>query len=1300
MVDNPQVISQSASFVHKVLQELQKRSASTLQLKDKAQHVVDYHLQKLASTYTGAAYVLSTQKDAKLDVGAPSIENLAREFTLAKLKEHNYKNINDVPYNIRKEWLLEFCQHLENTPSFTYNQTPHPTLTVAPLTMDIEANLVDFLHQQMHGLLSGAAMQDLDDNITPEEFANKLETLHPEVYKGALARIDSYATVVNIPPEKGFTITNEMAMGVRQSRHIYHSVSQDTVGLARIAQNIFGIDINKHPDAREAVVAASSSSTRNQAWSPADNDDKPQMWYKTLREGILMGTRAINMQYIEDLAAIAIQLREGSHEREKVEQTIRDLFETVKDYYLSNDTPESAYGGGEDLGRKFDEFCDRLERDSQDRWIEVPLNPIIDDFGSTKKVFVPAKHPPELAKLIANLRQDYIDHEETKPMSVEKFAGRLRDIAGLDNVRNVKQNDIYGDTSPLAAIDALRVKQNTYGNISQRITHRQNRGVYADGTEHILELLNKEFGDRLPAKLTSSKDVIELLFDPQRGYKNDELANDIRTYIQTSLRRKKRGIERIYDEFDNGTRTGLSPKELKEEYATWSMLWITQECIYSEGRVERQLNAENSSAEDLQNIMMYQLLMTKNGNPPLPEHLPELDPLVEYTDDIRAFPKILNDALSDEHFKAYNGMRSKAKPPSHLKRVDKDNSGQTKFASVREFYAERARFNGVELEDYLIYAETVLQKYRSDEFDINSILDLTLEQAMVIMGAGSDSNKSSGAGFGPEYATAMEDAIIIGASHGVMCTEKKGNGTAAHRDQVKQAIIQTRQGLQMQETEAAVAAQRDQIRVVHAAAIMGLEVVTNAIRRVASLVNLGNRLNFRDKLSPQEQEIFKQNSQQRVASYRELYTSSEFSTAIETLKLKALAVYKYAARPPVRLGSGTGVFGTRAIGYGLLMEAHFNQPHLQAAASHHTLFADNMGRITTPERRLNAAKYYLKSPTAQDMVNRSLDRIVGFHPDNGWKNVSYSTGINEITRAVDDKGVVRITLTANDGETKTFSAGKLSKLTKAEKQELADFIEQCTHPDHVGKKPSTSDIVDTIVASARLDWESTKTRRALNQMFSDLAETRHGAAEFVEAEYTNRKGEKLKGKGLKPKTPDLLTLEQLDDTQLLIENVTKLNPELGRELKELYEFERSANQGVTEFNQRLHRDEVINRLFNKPAVLKGNISDEDRDKIIDEYFKAYPDHHVHTEITESLPKAQHYPSQAIAQAQVEAGNAERLARMQARRQRLFDKTTFTRVQEVEPYQPAVPEAIVSGDVDVMHGIGSRGQYTGSHAYIG
>lgn len=507
------------------------------------------------------------------------------------------------------------------------------------------------------------------------------------------------------------------------------------------------------------------------------------------------------------------------------------------------------------------------------------------------------------------------------------------------------------------------------------------------------------------------------------------------------------------------------------------------------------------------------------------------------------------------------------------------------------------------------------------------------------MTAGSDMNKSSSSAFVSELNELINSTENAMATYSSFLNMKSGNGSAAHRNAVNNALIRMRQGREMWRGPEILSTESERVRTIHAGDAMGKRIGVKGERRFVAVTNLSNAANLKDQTGILEYEDILARDEARTEAYKnDLYHTAAFSQFFDTCAPRKLfGMYKFAARPAQRL-KASGDFrveaGIRAIGFGLNSSTLFGEPHLLYGLSSNVLKADELGSVTDENRKENAT-LYLKSPDMQNEVNRAIVNLVHYNPDVAWQNTAVGCGLESsmIERTVDTDGEIHLTI--KNGET-TLAEVKLSDLAKGDesalnalKSSVEQALEKSEFPAKYKDKFSSDTIVSNMRVAAKLDIESTNALRSVNQLISDLAGSK---AQASEADPTKKRGLK---EALKRKDKDTprLSAQEAGDVNRLVDNLRALSPNLADELDMMREVTqgKDGNPGTAQ-----QISEIFERSVKDPAStlskLPGSLPKDPTEwtPAQENYMRDFHVFKRHTDIVEYVPAAYYEPGHSVA----------------------------------------------------------------------
>jgi hypothetical protein len=1248
-------------------------------------------IRKLAYNQTAAAY--SSSVDGTGRITQPDYETFGKKFLAKKLKENPEFSIGATSSEDIEIWFKEFAAQLYTLFPHTRNQTPHPTETSSPAMIEAEVNLAQLLRTDMRKLLT-----DGSEKFVMESHQANFDE-----------KIDALLEGITTPPATGFAVRNEMAMSLRQSRLTYKSVPEDLVALHDVAVDVFGLNADDEK-IREWILDASAQAVRNETWSPGDCDSKPHMRPAQMRQGIRMGQLAIRQQYIEDLAEIAAELDSGDPQSkealEEIQSAIWKLFNEIENIYENDPqkakekidrfvTDTLASDGVSPLAQ---DVIKKIYADRYESAMEDSLNAIRDikqAIGHAEKAKAKnEEHQADVKRLkdtLQNLRENFNKiHQESYPY-LKKITDKAPDkdyeadrniliekieqIAGYDAVKAIKYTSAAnGKKTKIRAIDALSTQIKSYGFQAQRITHRQAADVYERAAKNLITLVNQRFGDE-GVNITDIKGLIELLTNEN----NKELADNIRREVQQEKNKQMAKVLELQELQDKDEIQKFTPEQL-DIIQTYESLEMVQIGMYEgRGAVERELIAELNKPEDLWNVLAFQELMKDPDNLPEANRVPMIVPLVEYTDDILKVKEITDKAFEFEPFKQSQKALSSPENMPHLNMWDKEQNKLRPMTvgdlldQIAEQYKDWQPKYGEEAIDFPQWVEDTKQKLKDEAPEgIDPLQESVFHY--VIMGAGSDSNKSSSLAF----VTAMKKSMMEGqlnlSKFGALAMQKMGGGSSLHRNAITQALIRTRQGREMWRGPEIQAAETENIRASAAARQQGIKLRVGGYARDVAITNLANRAGLADITSNDEfQNMFKRD-EERVEAYRGFYEYSKeneegitepvnpaFSKFVDiATPRKLLGVFKYAARPANRLRAA-GDFnveeGIRAIGYGLSTSATFRPPHLHLGLAGHVMMADENGfirgtetvtnqegkEVDVPVREKIMARY-LKSPDLQNQINRAMADIIHYNPELSWKNTATGLMMKDVKRSVNQEtGEVTITFGEGDAQV-SYSLQKLANLQGQDKalfeSKLSTLRDESFEKN--SKTVSAKDMADIVITAATLDLECTKSRRAINQLVSDLVYTANkdkSKKERVKEARALRKQDKSAMFSRKIVDKEPLSVAEADDTGLLLDNITRLSPALGSELQEEYKVEAAALKKISDIFRRTQQDPSTMPVKSSKPVEKdfGDDVEAYQKKLAsyERYASDYQAFKQHIDIIESAPAAYHMPGHAAAVAKAE-----------------------------------------------------------------
>lgn len=474
-----------------------------------------HFLHEISHELAAATYTSGVSEHTTID--RLSFNDLATAF----LQKKGYKDQADIASLSTDEKLnlyREFTAKIKTIHPRILEQTPHPTEPLSTEAINSYTALRNFARDETRPLFENPNLDLAKTNIPVEQLKEKIREFYDNLE----------------PPATGLSAENEQARSAVLSKNIYDSVPILASNLIK-TRDFFGLQSvanDKEKDAlktrmRDAALDASAYMIRNYTWSPMDMDGKLQMDRRRAEEGLRGKKLAINQQYIEDLANLAISLRAKGGNDEAVERiqalvwklfgNIEKIYPTVTDDVDNLPLEEQVYfdkinnfikSVGSRNSEETKEFIQEVwnKRDQEESRKE--LNII--KYAKRTLSLLEKTSPPREASLkslkntIRNAessikrlhRETFVDNYMQGPegiISADSILKELKEIANISKVRDVKYQSTVHTEYALSEIDAVALKVATYQNSAQKITWRQSAEVHEEVMEEVLNFIqNRE----------------------------------------------------------------------------------------------------------------------------------------------------------------------------------------------------------------------------------------------------------------------------------------------------------------------------------------------------------------------------------------------------------------------------------------------------------------------------------------------------------------------------------------------------------------------------------------------------------------------------------------------------------------------------------------------------------------------------------------------------------------------------------------------------------------------------------------
>ncbi len=481
----------------------------------KKNKLFQYFLHEISHELAAATYTSGVSDHTTID--RLSFNDLATAF----LQKKGYKDkseidalSNEAKLNLYKE----FTAKIKTIHPRILEQTPHPTEPLDTKAINSYTALRNFARNETRPLFENPDLDLEKTNIPVVALKDKIRDFYNNLE----------------PPATGLSAENEQARSAVLSKNIYDSVpilasnlikTRDLFGLHSIADDKEKSAIKTQM--RNSALDASAYMIRNYTWSPMDMDGKLQMDRRRAEAGLRGKKLAINQQYIEDLANLAINLQEKGGNEEaigRIQALIWNLFGNIEKIYPTvTDDKDNLPLEEQIYFDKINNFIENIgarnSKESKD-FIQEIWNKRDQEKGREElNILKYAKRTLSLLEKTSPRREDAITAQESIITEAEKAIKQLhkdtfvnnyldnpegiipaetvlkevKEIAAIPNVRDTKYQSTVHAEYALSEIDAVALKVATYQNSAQKITWRQSADVHEEVMEEVLNFIqNKE----------------------------------------------------------------------------------------------------------------------------------------------------------------------------------------------------------------------------------------------------------------------------------------------------------------------------------------------------------------------------------------------------------------------------------------------------------------------------------------------------------------------------------------------------------------------------------------------------------------------------------------------------------------------------------------------------------------------------------------------------------------------------------------------------------------------------------------